>query len=400
MDMNQPAPAQAVFKMEIPRPGNLLMMRKPDSFASAFESLGIDCEVGNVQRFCGLDEETLFRSASLPYGSLLVFLGNNLSRLQNIDLWRVFPHSRSREWWMGFREGGIYYHSSKNFDDCNSAEVADYELPKIKSMVANFVEHLNNPRKTYIRCEPGKSRAEIVAAFRALRRYGRHTLLWVDETEDPSRVGKAELLEEGLVLGFIKKMSENAAPRPPDFAVWLTILARTLQFLKPARLNELTRQILREPMNTMLASPPTLLPEQIVRNSIEQRGPRSQPAPFVIRHTLLAETEWETASVFSVPVIGLVPQTLYVASVWVWIPKGFAGEVILTFPGTASVRAWPVDEERYGSWQRISTSVRLPEKNYRHHPSLKVKGPPGTEVFSAGWRFEVGVCPGDDLAAV
>ena len=399
MDMNQPSPDVTAFKLEIPRPGNSLIMRRPDVLAAGFESLGIDCEFGNVQKFCGVDRESLFRSASLPYGSLLSLLENRLSRLSNLKLWRVFPHAVSREWWMGFREGGIYYHSSKNFDDSSAEEVGNFEFPRIEAMVARFKEDLQNAERTYVRCEPGKTREEIVAVFKALRQHGRHTLVWVDETSDPSRLGKVEVLQEGLLLGFFEKLSKNAAPQPAAFAVWLNILARAFQILKPGRVNELTRQILRAPLPPMVAKPPVRLREDIAINGYNVDGPDGAPAPGITRHTLRVTTDWHNASIFSVPTVGLVPSTLYIASTWIWVPPGFDGYISVLFPGSPSIRSWTPEPELFGQWQRIATSFRLPENLKFQYTSLQIRGPAGTKVFTTGWRFEVGVCPGDAFVA-
>ncbi len=378
---------------ELSHGGASIKVLQPDRLMECFEGLGDGCEFGNAQRFCGIEPLGLLRFASVPYQSLMTMLESRFSGLPSDQgSLRLLPNGRDREWWIGIDQCGMYYHTGRRIGEIREETLKDYEIAKIKFLKRKMLEELEAPEVIFVRRDPGRSLEEIRHAHRRLNQYGPQSLLWICRAPRPDMVGAIELLDAGLVRGFIGDTAPDAAPAPAALAVWLTLLEKTLKILKPPVAGAFEK----------MPQPPSLaLMTPVWRQSdIAAMRPSSEVPALpvdrqIAKHTLAADTDWGRGEAVCFGVSGLVPDSLYTVSAWVWLPAGFAGSVSLVFPGTPAIKDWPADAAKTGCWQRIVTTMRLPDGLDHHFPSLVVVGGKGIFLYSTGWRFDHGACPAD-----
>jgi len=126
--------------------------------------------------------------------------------------------------------------------------------------------------------------------------------------------------------------------------------------------------------------------------------PPALPGHGVLEHLLPEATRPETGAIFGCVVAeGLTPAPMHVASVYVFLPEGFAGSVVgVLFSGVASWQLVNAKVTQFGAWQRIWASARLPPDTAAANPTLYVVGPAGTRLFTSGWTLEASSQPAGD----
>jgi hypothetical protein len=92
--------------------------------------------------------------------------------------------------------------------------------------------------------------------------------------------------------------------------------------------------------------------------------------------------------------IDIAPNTLYVASCWIWLPERIpANEVSIRVDGWKAEQLQTADLARARSWQRISFNAISP-KDARHcKVGLHIVGHEGARLASTCWQLERGLTP-------
>lgn len=286
----------------------------------------------------------------------------------------------------------MYYHTGQRIGAAGERNLRQNEAIKIQFLKRKLLEELAEPGVIFVRRDPERSPDEIRHAYRQLNEYGRQALLWISRAAAPEMEGEIEVLEPGLVRGFIGDTGQNAAPRPAALAVWLTLAEKTLDVLKPsvaAALRDMAS------LRTAALNDPVWRKSELAVTLTSNAVPALPRHHHIWKHTLRVDTDWDRCEVLSFGVSGLVPEALYTVSAHVWLPAGFEGEACLVFPGVNAVKDWPAESSNTGCWQRIATSIRLPDGGDLHFPSLCVKGAKGAQLYSTAWRFDHGAVPGD-----
>lgn len=83
-----------------------------------------------------------------------------------------------------------------------------------------------------------------------------------------------------------------------------------------------------------------------------------------------------------------IPNNLYHASVWVYIPASFvAGQVVVVFRGYAAESFTAADVNRKGVWQKLEVVSRVPATSKGTVPTLEIMTPTPGVVYSSGWTM-------------
>lgn len=376
---------------------NAVVVQHPDRLVSCFESLGDGCELGMVQRFCGMEPLGLLRFASLPYIHLVHLLKTNFVELENPDIVGVVARPEDDEWWGQVKGFGIYYHTARSASGVTRADVLADERRRVPRLREKLADQLSDPEKIFVRFEIDRTREEIQVVHAALREHGEHSLLWILAAKEPSQIGMIELHGNGLAIGYVKQPSPNAAPTPKRLAVWLEMLQKALTLLQPEVAASLDRQLTGEAPRKIATDPAhwAMKPEGMLFVGAPDR--KTVPVLFeddpIIEHELAVDTGMETGIVLAFEATGLVPSALYVVSAWVWVPDDYDGSLGMVFPGSVSLRGWVADMSQRNCWQRVTTCFRLPADLTHHYPGILALGKAGQRFYSTRWRFERGVVP-------
>ncbi|MEJ0068821.1 MAG: hypothetical protein WDO24_08965 [Pseudomonadota bacterium] len=198
--------AMCIARIELRhRPGTTApptMANIPDVAAilTQFESVGDICEFGFVQRRCRLEPLGLFRFARAALPTVVNALEDRLAGLDD-------PTAFTLEFDATEAEGHIYllhhaqyrlaWHSSFHAPEKTMERVMDDEQRKLRFLKRSFLEDLEEAAKIYIvRRSMALARDEVLPLWRALRRYGPNSLLWLVPADDA--IGRAPSSESTM----------------------------------------------------------------------------------------------------------------------------------------------------------------------------------------------------------
>lgn len=186
------------------------------------ESLGINCELGFVQRSVGAEPLSLFRWASAPLPNLLNALAARFDGIgdpQNI----VVEIDVATEFQIIDRKYGFRNHSfAFQRDGARRETIVRREQRRIPFLARLLKENLEGGLKLFCFHDAGRSgRDHIEQLVAALNCYGHNTLLWVCPAENQMQVGTAEILSDRLIRGFVDRFEPIENVKNPSLEAWL-----------------------------------------------------------------------------------------------------------------------------------------------------------------------------------
>ncbi|MCO6415446.1 hypothetical protein JYK14_04540 [Siccirubricoccus sp. KC 17139] len=172
-----------------------------------FEALGSNCEFGNVQRAFGAEPLGLFRFSSGSAAEIAQALEMDLAGIGAPEhtFFEILPEPRP-EYWVGDRRWHFRAHTftyPEQVPDA-AAEAALFEkhCKRLQFLRRKLLEDLAEGEKILVHAEYGPPRPEArQRLFRAVRRHGPNTLLYVVLADAAHPSGTLEVLEPGLMLG-------------------------------------------------------------------------------------------------------------------------------------------------------------------------------------------------------
>ena len=181
-----------------------------------FEPLGADCEFGLVQRHFGLEPLGLLRYASITLDSLIAALNDDLAGIGDPAFTRV-GLGPGREFFIDDTRYGLAIHTHTGPDQTSAELLLPGAQRRMAFLARKLLEDLREPTKVFLRtADPAEPPARLLALHRALLRHGGATLLAVELSADPARIGRAEWLAPGVMRGWIERFGTVE----PLFAQW------------------------------------------------------------------------------------------------------------------------------------------------------------------------------------
>jgi hypothetical protein len=171
------------------------------SIYDAFESLGEDCEFGNVQRRFGSHRLGLFRFAATDIDGLNAAFERGLDGLisdGSIEIVQEKGEHRTR-----VASYGMLFHTSVPSALSTPAEIKAHEVRRLKLLVRNFIEDLEEGNRIFVYKSAQISAAKMQTLAGHLRRFGPNYLLCVTLTRDKRKLGRLEVLSDHLALGYV-----------------------------------------------------------------------------------------------------------------------------------------------------------------------------------------------------
>jgi hypothetical protein len=173
------------------------------SMFDAFESLGDDCEFGNVQRHFGSNNLGLFRFAATDIDGLIAAFDHGLDRLiapETIEIVREQGEYRTR-----IACHGMLFHTHVPTAASTLADIEAHEIQRLRLLARKFVEDLEEGRKIFVYKSARIAAVKMQDLAGRLRRFGPNYLLGVTLTRDARKLGKLDLLSDGVALGYIDR---------------------------------------------------------------------------------------------------------------------------------------------------------------------------------------------------
>ena len=172
-----------------------------------FEPLGRDCEFGLVQRHFGLEPLGLLRFAAISLDSLIAALNDDLAGIGDPAFTRMRLGGND-EFVIDDTRYGLAIHTYTAADQTSAEALLPGAQRRLAFLARKLLDDLREPGKLFLRtADPPEPVERLLALHRALQRHGGATLLAVELSADPARIGRAEWLAPGVMRGWIERFS-------------------------------------------------------------------------------------------------------------------------------------------------------------------------------------------------
>jgi hypothetical protein len=202
-----------------------------------FENLSDNCEFGLVQRRCGVEPLTLFRFANAPLPAMIAGLERRFDGLDDPDAlsvpWVAPDAGGIGEYYVYHQDYGVSWHTAIYDAAKSPARIRADEQRKLQFLKRNFLQDLEDAARIYVvrRAAP-LDQGEVLPLWRALRRYGPNTLLWVVPSDLSHSAGTVIQNAPGLLQGFIDHLAPDADLFDLSIRGWIEVCRRALD-LRP-----------------------------------------------------------------------------------------------------------------------------------------------------------------------
>jgi len=185
------------------------------------QSLGINCELGFVQRYHEAEPLGLFRWAHTPLPNLLRALearfeglGDPANTIIRVDAATEFQVIDKK---FGFRNHSFAFKK----DGATEEKVRERELVRLPFLSRLMIDDLQKAEKLFCFHDAGHSGLEdILRLTAALDKYGPNWLLWICGAGGAAKLGTAERISDRLICGYIDKFQPLHDVAQPSIAAW------------------------------------------------------------------------------------------------------------------------------------------------------------------------------------
>ncbi len=203
--------------------------------AMQFESLGgraLGCEFGIFQRDCGAEPLGLLRWADMPYDGLVRVLENRFEGVgapENTELFLTAVSGGRGEYCTRDRRGDMMFMRAFIYED-EMAFDAMYASAcrRLTFLTRKFVEDLERGSKIFVYrlTDRALSAEELDRLHRAMRAYGKNTLLYVQLADASHPNGTVGQAAPGLLMGYMDRFKMSPSGQlsaAPATASWLAV---------------------------------------------------------------------------------------------------------------------------------------------------------------------------------
>lgn len=194
------------------------------SIYDAFQSLGEDCEFGNVQRHFDSNALGLFRFARTDADGLLAAFDRGLDQLITEDTVEIV--GREHEYCTRILPFDFLFHTHVFTANATVEKIRTHEVRRLQFLVRKFVDDLKDGGKIFLYKAQQFSFTKMEQLAQRLSRHGPNRLLCVTLTPNAPRVGAVELLSDKLALAYIDRFDVDMTRCALDG--WSVICQKTL----------------------------------------------------------------------------------------------------------------------------------------------------------------------------
>lgn len=184
-----------------------------------FEPLGQDPEFGIVQRHIGLEPLALLRDATIPLDGLIAALDGDMAGIGAASQTRL-RLGPGNEFLIDDTRYGLVVHTRTGPERTSAEALLPGAQRRLAFLARKLLDDLREPSRILLRsCDPPESPERLLALHRALRRLGNATLLAVEASADPARIGRAQWLAPGVMRGWVERFSLSE----PRLDQWIAV---------------------------------------------------------------------------------------------------------------------------------------------------------------------------------
>jgi tetratricopeptide (TPR) repeat protein len=202
----------------------------PSALMLSFESLGERCDFGAVQRHFGVEPLGLLRFAWAPFDSLIAALEDRFAAIGTVE---DIEFGRYRdETILRMKKYGLMFHTFiEGMHDAPAEKQQAFheqQRRRLAFLKNKLVGDLEDPQKIFVySTDDAASDDDARRLFRALRAYGRNSLLYVRPVMDKRPEGLVEALEDGHFAGYFPGLNDFVSGNNPPLELWRRLCLQT-----------------------------------------------------------------------------------------------------------------------------------------------------------------------------
>lgn len=176
-----------------------------------FESLGLNCEFGFVQRKAGLEPLSLLRFNGLPFRKLVRGLRENFRRIAEAGSLRVAVfQGLEDQGYMGLdRNYEMIYHTERRPGTVSEEELLSVESTRLAYLTRKLIEDLEDGEKIFVlKSDASLHVEEVTSLIATLKEKGDNIVLWVVEADGEHPAGGVDLVTRNLMRGFVGRFAD------------------------------------------------------------------------------------------------------------------------------------------------------------------------------------------------
>jgi hypothetical protein len=201
-----------------------------------FESLGDNCELGLIQRRVGAEPLGLLRFSGSPLRNLLSALDARFIHIADPAHVRLQPENG--EYMVKLTKYDFTYHSDAKVGDVEPERLIRQQRRIIGFLARKLIDDLENPSKIFVfRQNEPVAAGDLIDLRLAISAYGPGRLLWVQPACPGHPPGTAVLVDERLIVGYVRRLAARETVPNLDLDSWLAVLRgawRIAQAIGPA----------------------------------------------------------------------------------------------------------------------------------------------------------------------
>lgn len=220
--MNQPV-RNLGFRASPTRPDLQPLLRQ-------FESLGVSCELGLIQRHCDVDQMGLCRFGMTPIDGLVKALKRKFARMSDPEAIMLYE-GHDKEWMSIHADYQFHFHTERFANKVTESDMVKQLAVHLGFLARKLVEDLTLSEKIFVyRPEVASDVLESTPLVDALSHYGSPTLLWVDLAKDSADAGTCEWIIPGrLMRGYLDRYAPVRFAAGASMDSWVEILKAASQ---------------------------------------------------------------------------------------------------------------------------------------------------------------------------
>jgi hypothetical protein len=190
-----------------------------------FESLGDNCELGLVQRRVGAEPLGLLRFSGTPLRNLLRAMAARFSHIGDPAYVRLNPEHG--EYMVKLTKYDFTYHADAKIGEADPDRLLKQQTRVVSFLARKLIEDLEEASKIFVfRQNEPLSAIDLIDLRLAIAAYGPGRLLWVQPACTGHPPGSVALVDERLMIGYVRRLASREAVPDLDFESWIAMLRR------------------------------------------------------------------------------------------------------------------------------------------------------------------------------
>jgi hypothetical protein len=196
-----------------------------------FESLGDNCEFGIVQRLAGIEPLGLLRWSNIQPAKLVQILNNDFEGVGEPEYTELMLTVTGDYHLIDPRYFGM--HTFINSGHASAEDLLPKMCRRLRFLKDKLIEDLRDGEKIFVYKSTWDSMTpDAMRAIKAaIRRYGNGVLLCVQRPPAPNLDKSVEVLEDGLLVGYLSRLTPDPQAARHYAADWFALCQRAEQLL-------------------------------------------------------------------------------------------------------------------------------------------------------------------------